>query len=637
MSCYRLLSRMQRLHPIGIVASVLSGILLLFTPCALLAQQPAGWLGYSGNAQHTGISVVAAQPLQGIHWSTPVDTIFAHYSGTIYAHYGSPLITPRNTVIVTVRTSNNDTFMVQGICGYCGQVLWSQNTDYTTPPHGWIPSCGSTLAPNNTLFVPAAGGTVMHIGKIDSNQVVTRRAVFYGKDKYNADPNTYNSNVQISTPITCDRAGNIYFGFTVGGATSANLSSGLARIALNGAGSWVAASTAANDNNIIKVATNCAPAISNDGKIVYVAVNGNGDANNAQPGYLLALDSTTLATVGKVRLKDAQSGLDANIIDDGTATPTVGPDDDVFYGVLEIPWYSNGDRGWLLHFDKMLTTQKATGAFGWDDTGTVVPAKAVPSYTGTSSYLLLTKYNNYADGLGGDGHNRVAVLDPHATMADPRTGVTVMNEVISVLGVTPDPENSGVPGAVREWCINSAAIDPGTKSAIINSEDGTVYRWNFISNSLSEKVVLTPGVGEAYTPTVIGPDGTAYAINDAVLFAVGSNSPDITGAVSVTRSCMEPTQTPNVMAETIRVTNISGCTLSGPISLVINNLSMNAVLLNASGVTTNVAPLGSPYITLNTGGLQPGSVFTVTLRFKNTPAFMPIFYTTRVVAGPANP
>jgi hypothetical protein len=33
--------------------------------------------------------------------------------------------------------------------------------------------------------------------------------------------------------------------------------------------------------------------------------------------------------------------------------------------------------------------------------------------------------------------------------------------------------------------------------------------------------VLTPGIGEAYTPTLVGPDGTVYAINDATLFAVG--------------------------------------------------------------------------------------------------------------------
>ena len=32
---------------------------------------------------------------------------------------------------------------------------------------------------------------------------------------------------------------------------------------------------------------------------------------------------------------------------------------------------------------------------------------------------------------------------------------------------------------------------------------------------------LSGGIAEAYTPTVIGTDGTVYAINDAVLSAIG--------------------------------------------------------------------------------------------------------------------
>ena len=55
-----------------------------------------------------------------------------------------------------------------------------------------------------------------------------------------------------------------------------------------------------------------------------------------------------------------------------------------------------------------------------------------------------------------------------------------------------------------------------------NSEDGNLYRWDLTTNTLSQMVTLSSGIGEAYTPTVIGPDGTVYAINQAILNAVGA-------------------------------------------------------------------------------------------------------------------
>ena len=74
---------------------------------------------------------------------------------------------------------------------------------------------------------------------------------------------------------------------------------------------------------------------------------------------------------------------------------------------------------------------------------------------------------------------------------------------------------------MKEWCINSAAIDPISKAGMVNSEDGVLYWWDFTTNSFTQRIRLTAGVAESYTPTVIGPDGTVYAINDQVLFAVG--------------------------------------------------------------------------------------------------------------------
>jgi WD40 repeat protein len=128
----------------------------------------------------------------------------------------------------------------------------------------------------------------------------------------------------------------------------------------------------------------------------------------------------------------------------------------------------------------------------------------------------MTKYNDYAD-AGGTGQNRIAILDPNATETYALTGTKVMNEVLTILGATP---SASLPG-VKEWCINSAAVDPATDSVLAGSEDGKLYRWDLATNTFSQSMVLTSGLGEAYTPTLIGPDGTVYAINNATLFAVG--------------------------------------------------------------------------------------------------------------------
>src|SRR5205823_9654084 len=92
-----------------------------------------------------------------------------------------------------------------------------------------------------------------------------------------------------------------------------------------------------------------------------------------------------------------------------------------------------------------------------------------------------------------------------------------------IAGPTPDAEFiSSHPNAVREWCINTAVVDPATESILAGSEDGKLYRWNLATNTFTQQMTLTTGVGEAYTPTLIGVDGTVYAINNATLFAIGT-------------------------------------------------------------------------------------------------------------------
>jgi hypothetical protein len=56
---------------------------------------------------------------------------------------------------------------------------------------------------------------------------------------------------------------------------------------------------------------------------------------------------------------------------------------------------------------------------------------------------------------------------------------------------------------------------------LMNSEDGVMYRWHLPSDTLSEQIRLNAGVFQSYTPTIIGPDGRIYAINNATLHSIG--------------------------------------------------------------------------------------------------------------------
>jgi hypothetical protein len=486
----------------------------------------ATWSNFAANPQHTGVSPYAAGNIDTIVWQTPIDL---NPTGA-FVHYGAPVITAHDTILVPVKTGAFSGFEVNAFNATTGQPLWSIPSDYTLPPWSWMPPFGPALSPSGRLYFPGNGGTVYFVDHPDDpGATVSGQLAFYGLKKYQANPGFYNAALQIDTPITADNAGNIYFGFELNEPNPRDQpSGGIARIDANGNGTYVLAGKAANDPNITKVALSAAPALSNDGKTLYVPVNnGNNDY-----GYLLALDSTTLATKDSVLLKDPRFGNanNAAILDISTATPMVAPDGTVFYGVFGNPY--NGSRGFLLHFSADLQTEYTPGAFGWDDTPSIVPTSMVPEYHGTSPYLIFSKYNNYVaaetGSTGGDGYNEVAILDPYASQPDVRNdgdpNLQVMNEVLTMAGPTPDTffVNFGFPNARREWCINDTAVDPATKSILLNSEDGNVYRWSIPSDTLTQAVNVTGGVGEPYVPTIIGPSGLVYALNGGTLFALGA-------------------------------------------------------------------------------------------------------------------
>lgn len=568
---------------------------------------------FGGNAQHTSIYQPAAQNLSTIRWQTPVD-LDPQYSGTdLNIHYGAPLITSANTVLVPVKTGATNGFEVNAYNGTTGAAVYSLTTDYILPSHDWTPSYSPALAiscSGTRLYYAGAGGTVYYITNPDSSTPGTPvQQVFYTSlSSYQANAGGYNSTVFIDTPLTSDSNGDIFFGFRVQGTAPAPLNttqSGYARIDPNGNATYVLAGDAAGDANIGLDSHNAAPALSNDGSTLYVLVK---SPSTDYYAYLLGLDSTTLATKSKVFLSDPRPGFgNAGILDDGTASPMVAPDNTVFVGVFAATY--DGSRGFMLHFSADLTQEYLPGAFGWDDTAAIVPTSMVPQYTGTSPYLIFTKYNNYSSvetgSTGGNGINQVAILDPYAAETDPRNDsdptLQVMREVLTVPGPTPDPPNisSATPEATREWCINTAAVDPASGAIFFPSEDGNLYQWCPDENTLMEVTPLGTGIGEAYVPTVIGPDGTVYSINDATLFAVGNQSGQTVSVMSSAPSLQNVVAGQSITF-TAGVTNTSGsgCTPTGTITFEDGSTVLATVTLDGTGqasYTTSSLPTNPTY------------------------------------------
>ena len=91
----------------------------------------------------------------------------------------------------------------------------------------------------------------------------------------------------------------------------------------------------------------------------------------------------------------------------------------------------------------------------------------------------------------------------------------------------------------------------------------------------------------------------------------------------------------NKVVQIVTITNNGKVPLTGPIQLVINNLSNNTTLSNSAGTTINNNS-GSKYVIVQTGDLAVGASTTVTLQFTR-PATGNITYNAFIGSGTSNP
>lgn len=580
-------------------------VVLLSLIAALSALGLGQVLSFANGAQHRSLYSTAAQPLNRIKWSTSIND---NVSGG-FAHYAAPLVTASNTVIVTVRNTDNSYDLV-ALNGTSGAIKYRLSTGYTQPTGvGWLIPVQPVLVTGTggtKLYYPGAGGTIWKLDNPDSDTpAAATRIAFMGTSAYNSNTAGFNSALSVNTPLTADSAGNIYYGIRTSGTAPAPLSttaSFIVKITAAGATSFVDTATLTADSSIQRINHGCAPALSENEQRLYLAVKGT--TSTTSP-HLISIDTASLSLVRKTLLKDPRNGNNASMTDFSTASPMVAPDGDVYLGVMANP--SNGSRGWLLRFNGDLTTEKMAGGFGWDYTPAIIPASMVPSYTGTSTYLIYCKYNNY-NISDGNGVNTVCVLDPNETQVDFHTsasGLVQMRQVLTQIGPSPDPEYPSRLGAVREWCINAAAVSEPNRSIYFNSEDGSLYRWDLTTNSLTEAVTLNSGIGQPYVPTIIGPDGTLYTLNGGYVYAVGGY--DNVG-VKLVSSKPSPHDVVNGESVTFTATVTgAGGTPTGTVtfedttveSYVRVTRTLGTATLDGNGVATLTATLGGGAPVLN--------------------------------------
>jgi hypothetical protein len=541
---------------------------------------------FAGNAQHTSAYTPTAQDLGRVKWTTSLNS----NTGGPAARYASPVITAANTVVVPSQIAGG-AFQLNAFNGVTGASMYALSTDYVAPTSTTTPVYQPVLvntASGTRLYYAGAGGTIVYIANPDSATPGTPvRQVFYtALSDYQARAASFNSTVFINTPLTADANGDVFFGFRLQGTAPSPLGTqdGFARIDTNGNGTFVLAGTAAADAAVSHDAQNSAPGLSNDGTTVYVAAK---SASNDNYAYLLGLDSTTLSTKYRVFLTDPRNGNAAGVVDNSTASPTVGPDNDVYFGTMSNP--DNGSRGFLLHFSSDLTATKTPGAFGWDNTPAIVSASMVSSYTGSSAYLLLSNYNDYVGQVDGKGVNKVALLDPTATETDSHAssnGLSVMREILTASGPTPDAanQNSTFPSAVLPWLGNAFAVNAPTETVILPSSDGNLYRWNTSTNSISQFLNLGASGGQQNVPTVVGPDGAIYSISGSTLASVQA----LSGVgVNVTSSNPDERTLAAGQSVTFTATVTSGGGSGTPTGTVTFSDKVSTVVSGSLNTTTN--------------------------------------------------
>jgi len=145
----------------------------------------------------------------------------------------------------------------------------------------------------------------------------------------------------------------------------------------------------------------------------------------------------------------------------------------------------------------------------------------------------------------------------------------------------------------------------------VTDQEGDALAYSIVTNGTKGMAVITNVSIGAYTYTAnVGSSGTdtfTFKANDGfadsntatvtvTIIPVGACGTDITATVAVSgQGPLKLNKKTGRYTSTVTLKNGDGA-VSGPISLVLDNLSSNATLFNLTGTTACAAPSGSPYV-----------------------------------------
>jgi hypothetical protein len=282
---------------------------------------------------------------------------------------------------------------------------------------------------------------------------------------------------------------------------------------------------------------------------------------------------------------------------------------------------------------RFASVDPATGQFTDEDAGFLPPNVNPPGGEGFVVFSVLPK-RGLATGTPIRNQAQV-VFDDNPPIATPTWLNTIDRDppATRVLALTPTQTSPTFP---VQWTGSDAGSGIGAFTIMVSDNGGPFTGW--LDSVSGSSALYTGQSGHSYGFISVGTDlvGNVEALRivaDATTQIL--NGPmcaaDVSAQLQVTRSGFSYNFASQRFVQRVTLKNVSGSTLNAPLSLALDNLSGNATLYGATGMTACASPAGSPFLNW-LGSLAPGASAALVLQFTN-PTKAGITYATRVLAG----